>query len=163
MANSQLQGKTWDISPKMAKHLKKIFNAYKGPKDVEGWERLRDLCSSDTISYELMKRIKNFFDNFNGKTNETPYILNGGTKVKEWVNRRLKETRDGIENKKKSMMDTGMSNQYQKDKSLEVPSAISDPHKSELKKTMGEELNRINNLITHIENNKKLWHTREQV
>ena len=156
MANSSLQGRTWDITPKMRIHLDRVFKAYKGPKDVEGWERLRDLLSGDVITYELMKRIKNFFDDFKGKKNETPYILNGGTKMKDWVNRRLKEARDGIESKKKSMKDVGMDNQYQKDQSLDVPSAMSDPHKSELKKIMGEELNRINNLITHIENNKKL-------
>jgi hypothetical protein len=164
MANSKLEDKRWDIPAKMTKHLNKIFNAYKGPKDVEGYERLRDLLSSDTITYQQMKRIKNFFDNFKGKNNETPYILNGGTKVKNWVNSRLKDARDGIENKKKSMKDIGMDNQYQKDQSTRVTKPTVDTHKSELKKTMGEsEINKVKNLITIIENNKRLWHTEEHL
>jgi hypothetical protein len=62
-----------------------------------------------------MKRIKNFFDGFKGSKNETPYLLNGGTKMKQWVDECLSNARNDIKGKKKSMMDIGMDNQYQKD------------------------------------------------
>ena len=40
MANSKLQGQSFDIDKKIKNHLKKIFNAYKGAKDAEGYQRL---------------------------------------------------------------------------------------------------------------------------
>jgi hypothetical protein len=157
MANSQLQGKVWDIPVKMKDHLQTIFDAYKGPKNVEGWERLRDMLSSDTITYEQMKRIKNFFDNFQGTNKDTTYLLNGGTKVKTWINSKLEHARDEIHGKKEKLKDIGMTNQFQKDQDLSVPSGKIGSHTSELKKVMGEELKKINYIITEIKNNKKSW------
>jgi len=157
MANSKLQGNSWDIPVKMKEHLQKIFDAYKGPKNVQGWERLRDLLSSDTITYEQMKRMKNFFDTFEGNKNDTTYLLNGGTKVKNWINSRLEDARHEIDTKKSQMKDIGMDNQYQKDQSLKVPTGKIGSNASELNKIMGEEIFILNNLITEIKNNKKLW------
>ena len=81
MANSSLKGKCVSIDSDLKKHLLKIYNAYKGDKNVEGYTRLKSLCDTDEISYEKLKRIKNFFDNFSGKKNGTPYLLNGGTNI----------------------------------------------------------------------------------
>ena len=76
MANSKLQGKKIGIPQKLSSHLNKIFNAYKGNKNVEGYERLNGLVSKNSITYEQLKRIKNFFDTFEGGKNDTPYLLN---------------------------------------------------------------------------------------
>jgi len=103
MANSKLRGDKVLIDDDINYHLKRIYNAYNGPKDVEGYERLRGLCDSQDVSYEQLKRIKNFFDDFNGKNNETSYLLNGGTKMKTWVQSKLDDMRNNIESKKKKI------------------------------------------------------------
>jgi hypothetical protein len=115
MANSDLQGKYWEIDDNMSSHLNKIYNAYRGDKTVKGYNRLKGLLDTRECSYEQMKRIKNFFDTFNGNKNDTPYLLNGGTKMKEWINTCLDTARQDIKGKKKSMERVGMTNQFQKD------------------------------------------------
>jgi hypothetical protein len=115
MANSSLENKYWELDEELTNHLSKIFNAYKGNEDVEGYKRLKDLIDSRECSYQQMKRIKNFFDNHGEGKNSTPYLLNGGTKMKQWVDECLSNARQDVKGKKKSMMDIGMDNQYQKD------------------------------------------------
>jgi len=161
MANSKLQGGKILIDDDINYHLKRIYNAYKGPKDVEGYERLRGLCDSKDVSYEQLKRIKNFFDDFGGKNNETPYLLNGGTKMKAWVQSKLDDMRDSIESKKKNMKNVGMSNQYQKDK-IRLPNAKINNHDSDTNKILRQEgiyrIKVLDDLITEINKNKQLWH-----
>ena len=103
MANSKLQGKKTYIPEKVKTHLSRIFTAYRGDESVEGYARLKKLVDKDEISYEQMKRMKNFFDNYEGGKNETPYLLNGGTLMKSWVDKTLKDARQNIEGKKKAM------------------------------------------------------------
>ena len=121
MANSSLQGYSWDIPEELHSHLKRTMNAYKGDKNVEGYKRLEDLINEPKVSYEQLKRIKNFFDGqsnvdyMNDKKASTPFILNGGNKMKSWVNDTLNRARKGVEAPKKAKHDIGMTNQYQKD------------------------------------------------
>ena len=165
MANSKLQGGKILIDDDINYHLKRIYNAYKGPKDVEGYERLRGLCDSNDVSYEQLKRIKNFFDDFEGKNNETPYLLNGGTKMKTWVQSKLDDMRDSIESKKKNMKNVGMSNQYQKDK-IRLPNAKINNHDSDTNKILRQEgiyrIKVLDDLITEINKNKELCLTDNQ-
>ena len=66
-------------------HLNRIYKAYKGPKNAEGYQRLEELVSKteskddSKISYEQLKLMKNFFDSYTGNKKDTPYLLNGGT------------------------------------------------------------------------------------
>lgn len=115
MANSALENKYWELDTKLINHLTKIFNAYKGDENVAGYKRLNDLIDTKECSYQQMKRIKNFFDTYQGTVKESPYLLNGGTIMKQWVDECLSNARDDIKGKKKSMMDIGMDNQYQND------------------------------------------------
>ena len=163
MPNSKLQGKTMDIPEKVKTHLSRILTAYRGDKTVEGYSRLKTLTTKDTVSYEQMKRMKNFFDNFDGTVNDTSYLLNGGSLVKEWVEVSLKDARKNIEGKKKAMKDTGMANQYQKDHSKDGVKI--DPHDSDTNKILRQEgiynMGVMENLIKTINKNKQLWHTEE--
>ncbi len=161
MANSKLQGGKILIDDDINYHLKRIYNAYKGPKDVEGYGRLRGLCDSDNVSYEQLKRIKNFFDDFGGKNSETSYLLNGGTKMKTWVQSKLNDMRDSIESKKKNMKNVGMPNQYQKEK-ISIDGVKIDTHDSDTNKILRQEgiysIKVLDDLITEINKNKKLCH-----
>jgi hypothetical protein len=163
MANSDLQGKEIEIPKEVKTHLGKIFNAYKGDKTAEGYNRLKNLMDKKTISYEQMKRIKNFFDNYNGKNKETPYLLNGGTLMKDWVNKSLEDARQDIKGKKKSMSDVGMPNQHIKTHSKDGVKI--DPHDSDTNKILRQEgiysIGIMEDLIKTIDKNKQLWHTTE--
>ena len=48
------------------------------------------------VTYQQLKRMKNFFDTFKGSENDLPFILNGGHYVKNWVNKVLDGMRDNI-------------------------------------------------------------------
>jgi hypothetical protein len=130
MANSALENKYWELSDEITNHLSRIFNAYKGDENVQGYKRLKDLIDKRECSYQQMKRIKNFFDSFNGTKNDTPYLLNGGTKMKQWVDDCLSNARQDIKGKKKSMMNIGMDNQFQKDGGTKNQDSSGNPIKN---------------------------------
>jgi len=117
MANSQLQGHNWDIPKELHSHLKRTMGAYKGPKDVEGYKRLEGLIKQPRISYEQLKRIKNFFDThktsnvdyMDEKKQDTEFILNGGCKMREWVGKTLEGARNNIQSVKDVQKNAGTS------------------------------------------------------
>tara|TARA_R110001592_G_scaffold247028_2_gene509026 strand:- start:8618 stop:9109 length:492 start_codon:yes stop_codon:yes gene_type:complete len=161
MANSKLKGVTIFIEKDVNHHLKRIFNAYCGDRNIEGYTRLKNLCDSKEISYEQLARIKNFFDNFTGKKSDSPYLLNGGTKMKDWVEMSLSNMRDGVENNKKTMSNIGMPNRYQKEK-LSISGVKLDNHDSDTNKILRHEgiysIKVMEDLITIIDKNKQLCH-----
>lgn len=116
MANSSLEGSFWELTEPVKNNLNRIYNAYKGKENVEGYSRLEGLIQNNKCSYEQMKRIKNFFDSFGGGKNDTSYLLNGGTIMKNWVEECLSNARDSVNSKKKNMKNSGMNNQYQDEK-----------------------------------------------
>jgi hypothetical protein len=123
MANSSLQGYSWDIPEELHSHLRRTLNAYKGDKNVEGYKRLEGLVGEPKVSYEQLKRIKNFFDShktsntdyMNDRKQDTQFILNGGRKMRDWCENTLNKARQGVEAPKKAKHSIGMNNQYQKD------------------------------------------------
>jgi hypothetical protein len=153
MANSGLVGKSFTLDENILKHLKKIYDAYKGSKNVEGYERLKNLLAGENkITYEQIKRIKNFFDNWSGKKNETPYILNGGDKMKSWIETTLNDGRDEAEGSKRGMHRIGMPNQYIDDH--QKFNVKNDNHSKKLQQESIYEIEILNNLITEIKKNK---------
>jgi hypothetical protein len=160
MANSSLKGKCIKIDSELKKHLLRIYNAYRGDQKQEGFGRLKNLCDSDEITYEQLKRIKNFFDNFEGNRNDTPYLLNGGSKMKDWVNISLNDLRMDIEGKKKAMSSVGMPNQYIKTHTKDGIKI--DQHDSDVNKILRQEgiynIGIVDSLINEIYKNRKSWH-----
>lgn len=159
MANSSLQGKYFTIPEKIIDHLKKIFKAYKGPKNVEGYQRLEELVDKDSISYEQLKLMKNFFDSYSGDKKSTPYLLNGGTLMKQWVQKTLDNARQSIKGKEEAMNNVGMGDHYQKEK-IGTPKLGGKEHDSDTNKILRQEgiysLGIIKDLITIIDKNKEL-------
>jgi hypothetical protein len=43
-----------------------------------------------------MKRIKNYFDNYKGDYKDVEFILNGGLKMKYWIDQTLNQMRANI-------------------------------------------------------------------
>ena len=165
MANSSLQGKYFPIPENISKHLNRIHKAYKGPKNAEGYQRLEELVSktesedNNKISYEQLKLIKNFFDSYNGGIKETPYLLNGGTFMKEWVNKTLEGARNWVNSKEKNMSKVGM----EKDSDIRLDTKINtriNQHDTNTNKILRQEgiysLGIIKDLITTIDKNREL-------
>ncbi len=93
--NSKLYGNKVELPEEVVTYLSQCFDAAKGANDsTEGFKRNKELRDSREVTYQQLKRMKHFFDNFNGKDNELPYILNGGHYVKNWVNNTLGTMRD---------------------------------------------------------------------
>lgn len=161
MANSSLQGKSFKLDGDIKNHLKKMFNAYKGEKTKEGYQRLRNLVETEDVTYEELKRIKNFFDTHEGGNKETAYRLNGGTKMKSWVEKTLSHARNDLSGKKKAMSDVGMENQYI---DTHTKDGIRlDTHDTDTDKILRQEgiynIGMMESFINIIDKNKKLWHT----
>ena len=150
--NKDLYNKRIKFPEEMKEHLKSTFSSVNGAdQNTEGYNRNQELQGQSSISYQQLKRIKNFFDSFKGIPNEPSYILNGGEKMKGWVDGALRFLRDSIHDTKHNKSETGMQNQHiqshEKDFTNVRPSQT---HKSTLQKydtAVTESLKRINNLM----------------
>ena len=112
--NSVLKHRTFVLPDGIRKHLTNVLNNYKGDKTVNGYKRLKNTLSSNALSYAEMKRIKNFFDHYNGTNKSAKYVLNGGEEMKLWVNNTLNTATTSIKNYKQAMKDAGIKNAFRK-------------------------------------------------
>jgi len=179
MANSALQGYTWKIPKELHNHLQKTMNAYKGDKNVEGYKRLETLLNEPNVSYEQLKRIKNFFDthttagvkSVNHRKQDTQFILNGGLMMRDWVNKTLSIARDNVGNIKdiKKNSGTAIDNTHIKTHDKDgittnsvKPHSISDIKiKKESYRDIynTKEIRMMESLIKIFDKNKELWQT----
>jgi hypothetical protein len=155
--NKDLYGKQITLTEKMKNYLETCFNKAKGASErTEGYKRNQTLRNSDSVSYSQLKRIKNWFDNYNGNPNTNEYILNGGDYMKNWVNQILQSERNSLYNGKKTKSDAGMSNQFimpHEKNNLNTINRPSQSHKNPTEKhdtAIAESLKRINELIKKI-------------
>ena len=124
-------------------------------ENTEGYNRNQELQGQNFIDYKQLKRIKNFFDNFKGHQSESPFILNGGVVMKNWVNDQLRKMRDGISMTKTNKMNTGMQNQFIKPHEKKDFTNVrpSQKHLSTVQKydsAVTESLKRINEIMSKI-------------
>jgi len=154
--NNDLYNKRFKVPDEIREHMRNSFNSISSESGDEGHKRNKELQEKKHISYQQLKRIKNFFDSFNGDTQEKSYILNGGDYMKKWVNETLRYLRDDNYNSKKIASDTGMSNEFNDGKQDDISaiSAMNRPSKSHQKTNndikITETLKRINELMKKI-------------
>lgn len=152
--NKDLYNKKVKVPDEIREHMRNSFSSISSESNDEGHKRNRELQDSDEITYQQLKRIKNYFDNFNGDVQEKAYILNGGDYMKKWVDDTLRYLRDDIHNSKKIASDTGMSNEFNQEKQQDDISAMNRPSKSHRKQNddvkITETLKRINELMKKI-------------
>ena len=146
--NKDLKGRKFMLSKGIKKHLLNTLNSYNGDKNIEGYKRLVNILSMENgIDYNEMKRLKNFFDNYNGTNQNVTYILNGGDEMKNWVNNTLTSATTAIKDIKQDKKNVGMENvfikKHNKDKGLKP----SKPTQKIIKTTnLGQNLNNNNNI-----------------
>jgi len=150
--NKELYDKRIKIPDEIREHMRNSFSSVSSESKDEGHKRNKELQDSDEISYQQLKRIKNYFDNFNGDVQEKSYILNGGDYMKNWVNDTLRFLRDDIYNTKKNKQEAGMQNQFIEPHQKNDMSSLNRPSKShnKINNELKEDLKRINDLMKKI-------------
>src|SRR5574344_1494359 len=113
--NAGLKNRRYRIPFGIRKKLKKIFQGYEKSdhdKTAEGYIRLKNLLNTDTITYNEMRRIKNFFDSFQGDPNNDAYKLNGGQDMMFWVDNMLSNDEKALKDAKKMLKDNNVNNMF---------------------------------------------------
>lgn len=110
--NNELKNRTFPLPDGVRKILQNTLDNYKGDKTVDGYKRLNNILNMKSISYHELKRIKNFFDHYNGSDKSAEFILNGGEPMKTWVNNTLYTATKAIRDFKQAKKDAGISNAF---------------------------------------------------
>ena len=154
--NKDLYGHKVPLPEDVVIYLQPCHDAAEGSDDsTEGYRRNKELRDSKEVTYQQLKRMKNFFDNFKGHENELPFILNGGHYVKGWVDKTLGSMRNGVELGKEIKSEV-LPNQYiqthSKDdlRNLNRPSKSHSTNREYYDLAVTENLKRINDLIKKI-------------
>lgn len=154
--NKDLYGHTVPLPEEVVGYLDKCFEAAKGANETtEGYKRNKELREKKEITYQQLKRIKNWFDSFNGKDNDLPFILNGGYYVKEWIDKTLGSMRDDI-SLSKEIKSVVLPNQYiapHEKNNVQNMNRPSKSHKSSTERhatAISEDVKKINYLINKI-------------
>lgn len=151
--NKELYDKSWDFPKDLQNHMKICFAKVKNANaNTEGYNRNRRLQTATTISYPELKRIKNFFDNHTGTPQDAPFILNGESKMRDFVNSSLSGSRQSLATSKTIRQDTGMEKDFVQTPNVNVNLNLSkdDANKTSIDKydlQVTESLKRINNLM----------------
>lgn len=141
MANSKLKNKYFKCPQSILKKMSKELATFKGDgNNSEGYSRAKKLIKDNgKVTYEELKRIKNFFDNTEHEENDIEYRMNGGEDMKKWVENTLNTARNAIYYVKKSRMDAGEENMFKKTHSKDKAKnptkvRIPKPHKGDQSK-----------------------------
>lgn len=110
--NKELKNRVFPLPKGIRKYLTNLLSSYNGSKNTEGYDRLNNILQMKHITYQEMKRLKNFFDNFQGNVKSDEYQLNGGDALKTWVNNTLYTATSAIRNFKQAKKDAGISNAF---------------------------------------------------
>jgi hypothetical protein len=154
--NSDLYGKTFILPEEVVNYLQQCFDAAKGASQSnQGYRRNIELRNSKEVTYQQLKRMKNWFDGFDGDRDDLEYILNGGDYVKNWVNNTLESKRNDVD-LGKEIKSVVLPNQYidtHEKNDLVSMNRPSEKHKSAVNKydtAISENLKRINEIINKI-------------
>lgn len=110
--NKDLKNRQFPLPKGVRKYLVATLKNYTGDKDVDGYKRLNNVLSMNGIKYQEMKRLKNYFDSFQGDVNSDEYKLNGGDVIKTWVNNTLNTATTAIKGFKQAKKDAGIANAF---------------------------------------------------
>lgn len=109
----------YPLPPKLLEYLTNIYNEVKDLDNINtiaGFKRLKNIISRNgVLTYEWLKRIKNFFDSFErmgGNESNITFYLNGGKFMKQWVNSRLDQAENTVKGAKQTKKDIGMNNAF---------------------------------------------------
>ena len=129
--NSELYNKTYRIPPDVLKYIQTTLVSN---PNGEGVKRAKFMLKNGVVTYQVLKRLKNFFDNFNSETqNNIQYALAGGELMKAFVDTTLNADRHAVASGKKVKQDM-TANPNSELMPYRAPSLNEDKKKKELKK-----------------------------
>lgn len=103
MANQELYNKTYSVPSEV---LKCIQAALVSNPQGNGVKRAKFILKNGVLSYQELKRLKNFFNNFNSMNDDkSQYNLAGGELMKSFVERKLNQERDAVKRSKEIKQD----------------------------------------------------------
>lgn len=154
--NKDLYGNKIPLPEDVVNYLDQCFkSASNADETTEGYKRNKELRDSKEVTYQQLKRMKNWFDTFNGNENDLSFILNGGHYVKNWVDKTLGSMRNDVKMGKKIKSEV-LPNQFIKNHEKNDLSTMNRPSKSHKSATdkynieITESLKRINEIIKKI-------------
>ena len=101
--NSELYDKTYRVPPEV---LKSIQASLVSNPQGEGVKRAKNILRAGQITYQAMKRLKNYFENFNADFGDPiQYALAGGDMMRNFVDSTLQADRDAVEHSKEVRQD----------------------------------------------------------
>jgi len=112
MANSELYGNKWTIPNNVINSLNTELK--RNDKKLKGYKRAQNIVSDRTMTYSMLKRMKNFFNDFSGNKSDREYLISGGEPMEKWVTSTLERSRGDITRQKRTKADAGMTNQFKK-------------------------------------------------
>jgi hypothetical protein len=152
--NKNLYDRIAIIPDSLVKHLDDCFSTVQGNQNIEGYNRNQQLRKSKQATYQQIKRIKSWFDNFSGKKEDAPFILNGGDRMKTWCDEVLRVWRENDKNGKTIKMNAGMQNQFiddhEKNNLITNPLASNTKTNSDIDVRLKEEFDIMNKLYKKI-------------
>lgn len=126
--NSDLKGRYFPLGDGIRKYLTNLLNTYEGDKGIPGYKRLCNILEMPNgIEYNELKRIKSFFDNFEGDKKSNEYVLNGGDMMAMWVNNTLNTATKAIEGFKQAKKEAGFKNAYRKEHTKDRQNKTTQP------------------------------------
>ena len=117
--NKELKSHRWFIPDGVRHHLEKVKENNKKEElsknhtTKEAWDHLEFILGSEKgISYNEMKRIKNWFDKNSNATKTKQYELYGGNIMKTWVDSQLKSATLYVKKHKEAQRAMGKDNAF---------------------------------------------------
>lgn len=98
--NKELYNRKIRVPEKILSQLKKNFDSIKSDANVEGHNRNLEIREKGFVTYQTLKRWKNWFDS-NTEDNDS-FLLNGGEISKNWVDNTLNSLRQDVNQSKKN-------------------------------------------------------------
>jgi hypothetical protein len=137
----------------LIKHLQDCFSSLSADSSIEGFKRNQELRTKKSATYQQIKRIKNWFDGYNGNKEDAPFILNGGDRMKNWCDEVLKVWRANQEGVKNIKSKTGMQNAYYKEhdkNGINLNQTDLLKNNTKVQNDLNEEITKINQMIKKI-------------
>ena len=82
--NKTLYNRKAKLPETLMKHLEQSFSALESDSNIEGHNRNKELRENGFVTYQQLKRMKNWFETYSGKKEDAPFILNGGDRMNRW-------------------------------------------------------------------------------
>jgi len=130
MANQELYNKSYSVPSDVLKYIQATLVSN---PNGDGVKRAKFMLKNGALTYQALKRLKNFFDYFNSQTGDkAQYALAGGDLMKGFIERTLNADRNAVKTSKEVRRDI-TSNPNSELKPYQTP-RLTEAKKEELTK-----------------------------